>query len=465
VKNRPKLIKSNWILTVHFSICVFCLFAESRENNLLFSRYESAIKSATDEQLKVVLDINKKCMLSKSMDNIIENDLFSPPIIPVNITNEQKKIIELSGTNVLRQTWRLRLQFLKKIRDLNTVKQQIPAACIQQVHRYLSYLRFSEEQLIQFLMKNNLINKKTVDDFSLSVDLAQSSDFHFEPGDLILNYGRTVSSAFASQIVFPGRAFSHIAMVASQNGNLVVIDLYPPKAIVIPLLQWLRTDLVRIAVYRYQDAKISSLAAKLALEKVTDNQSKDGYQFQFSRENINASSTYCTGFIADAYREATPSRVEIPMYRSDLYLLNKSDLLFRLGVKDEKVFHPTDIEVDPHFALVAEGRSYADLAGAHRKYSILSSLVRKMYLGKYQTRYSSLNLAKTYYLKMKAYFEKPNFGPSANDIPVAALESVIEIISQEKLLDSELTDKIKEMPSRDSYSIKEYQKILNNIKL
>jgi hypothetical protein len=435
--------------------------------------YQQTLHLLENEKLAVhwlkttALPISSKCVLSPVLEDSIEKDLLRPPRLS-NLSIKNRLKLSVVGEKILNRFWLLRLRWQNDFRKLLSRDPNFSDLCAKRIHAYFMYLRYSEESLLLFLVELKILSKNRGSLFSSGAPytlMEPGTTFQFQPGDVILSYSRDVTSPYASLAVLPARSLSHISLVAKRDGEIVVIDFYPPGAIETHLARWLNFDQTRLAVYRPVDRQLAERAAEIASNRISDYFKKNGkpLPFKFS-VNSGSSSLLCSGFVASVFEEASANKILVPKFKSFIHALENSDLLKRLGVENPLVFHPSDIEIDPRFNLVAESRQYAALSKAHRQFAIYNLLWDRIARRTYVYQYSWKTWAKTYYAKALAWCCNYGGSPNANDASPDAVQSIVEIIQQAELIDSKLTDKILREPLIPKYpSFKEYQQILNSI--
>lgn len=435
--------------------------------------YQQTLQLLESERLSVhwletaALSDRPQCVLSPVLEDVIEKDLLRPPRLS-NLSIKNRLKLSVVGEKILNRFWLLRLRWQNDFRKLLSRDPNFSDLCAKRIHAYLLYLRYSEESLLLFLVDQKILSKDRGSLFSSAAPytlIEPGTTFQFQTGDVILSYSRDVTSPYASLAVLPARSLSHISLVAKHDGELVVIDFYPPGAIETRLGRWLSFDQTRLAVYRPIDRGLAERAAKIAINRISDYFKKNGkpLPFKFS-VNSESSSLLCSGFIASVFEEASADKIQVPKFKSVVYALENSDLLKRLGVVNPLVFHPSDIEVDPQFNLVAESRQYAAISQAHRQFAIYNLLWDRIARRTYEYQYSWKTWAKTYCAKALAWCCNYGGSPNANDVSADAVQSIVEITQQADFIDSKLAEKIFMESRFPKYpSFKEYQQILNSI--
>lgn len=419
------------------------------------SNYDFFLSKIESEKLAVhQSQTDNKCELSYSLEEVLQNDALKPPDVKKLSNKTRLKLIQ-DAPQILKRFWMIRLKYNKDFQLLNQ-SLKLSEDCVQKMHEYLMYLRQSEELLMLFFIKHNVVDKNTQTFFTSPEPFSWSTTphpFQIKAGDLILSRGVSFSSTYVAQMVSPARSFSHISFVAQDAGNLVIIDLFPSGAWIVKLEDWLKEDETRLAVYRHRDSKLAEKAAQEALQLVKDYQKNNNKNFPYHyNSNSNSSepdsSLFCTGLVSWGFYKASNGKGAIPKYGSFFYFLENSDVLKNLGVRNPHFFHPSDIETDPRFYLAAESRQTKNILESLRRDAIFLLLSEQLSQGKYQYKYNWITTFKTYFTKIKAFCCDNSYISYVNNIPTSALTSLVEINDKVENLDKKISSQPETMTVR-----------------
>ena len=191
-------------------------------------------------------------------------------------------------------------------------------------------------------------------------------DFELKSGDIILTRGAYSVSAAIARITGDNGHFSHLAVVYvdPQTKAISTIEAHIEVGVkVFPLQEFLKDDKIRVAVFRHRDAKFAANAADKIFDVVTSAlHSGKAIPYDFAMDASDRTALFCSEVGEYAYEMAskdTGRNFSMPLFPSTLPLDLETDFLQRLGVKNKKVFAPSDMDTDFRFDVVAEYRDFS----------------------------------------------------------------------------------------------------------
>ncbi len=438
-----------------------------------FAPYIENIENIRKEKLKTTKSSDNKCILSQSLSKSIEQDKFRLPKLD-NLSNRDRFELNNFTPALLRSFWDLRLNLRDQFTSLQLNGLKPDSNCYLTLHEYLNYLRFSEENLILFLVKKKILFGNADIFFSKSEPYTwKSKKFaEFKPGDMLISQGSTNISPYISSMVFPARSFSHISIVVEQNTKLMTYDFFPSGVRILQMEQWLKNPGSRMAVYRAKDDRLAQKIASRTINVVQQfhKNHKAIFPYYFNDLLLNITSDapngtlFCSGIVAWAITQGSNGKIIFPWKKSKLYFLDNADILLRLGVNKKDFFHPSDIETDPNVDLVAESRMFNFIRNSHTKESIFNALTLQLSNKSYVYNYSWKTFFQTYFIKLKTYCCDSNQSNFINFIPATALESIVEMNNTLDYYRNSLDAKLEQLKLSDqALSAAQYREIIEKI--
>lgn len=184
-------------------------------------------------------------------------------------------------------------------------------------------------------------------------------DLPFQAGDLLLMRGMHHNSAAIARIGDVDSQFSHIAIIhTDENGKQWVVEsLIEKGATIISLDDALHHGLGRCVVFRHNNAAFARLAAARIYDVVQRSRGRGGRRiwYDFSMRLKGYKELFCSKLVRQAFDLASDGRVMLPTFKTRFDMKNR-DFIERIGVRTKETFAPADIELEPHFDLVAEWR-------------------------------------------------------------------------------------------------------------
>lgn len=196
--------------------------------------------------------------------------------------------------------------------------------------------------------------------------LQRISEFRFEPGDVLLLRSGELLSAAVSQVGTHHAFFSHAAVVGLDPlwNTLEVVESVVDEGVrTLPLDEWLDRPFVRFAVWRARDVALARRAAIAAYADATQRRAT-ARRYDLALSLDDHSRLYCTEVITQAFARAAPGNASVPVHPSSVGALLGSFPLADLGMRDDVVFLPDDIELDVRFEPMIELRAPREVARA-----------------------------------------------------------------------------------------------------
>ena len=186
-------------------------------------------------------------------------------------------------------------------------------------------------------------------------------DIPFQAGDLLLMRGMHHNSAAIARVGDVDSQFSHISVIhTDENGKLWVVESLIEKGAVISSLDdALHHGLGRCVIYRHNNAAFARLAAAQIYDVVQRSRGRGGRRiwYDFSMKLNGYKELFCSKLVRQAFDLASEGKVMLPTFKTRFDMKNR-DFIERIGVRTKETFAPADIELEPHFDLVAEWRDY-----------------------------------------------------------------------------------------------------------
>lgn len=426
------------------------------------------------EKIKASFDRDGICTLSKSISSSIQNDSFQLPLLNI-LNNKDRSDLSAKMPEILKSFWNLRLHLRDEYSKLKFKNTEQKKACTVTLHQYLSYLRFTEESLILLLVKNKILPANANTYFSMKEPFKwkHSTFNNFMPGDILLSQGSNYAANFVSSVVIGTRSFSHLSMVVEDNQQLMIYEFLPSGVHKQTISEWLTDAGTRMAVYRFKDESLAQKAAQKTVQAVRNYETKynSPFPYYFNEKNLDLStnepkgSIFCSGIVSWAFANTSLGKVIIPEQKSSYYsLIENIDIFKRLEIIDPTVFHPSDIEADTRFELIAESKAFKNIEPSHIKEAIFNLLANQLRNRSYVYNYNWKTFFKRYYAKARAYCCQSKWFDFSNYIPVDALESIVEMSEKVDYYYDKIEQKIKSHNLSDgALSLKQYENILAQI--
>lgn len=205
------------------------------------------------------------------------------------------------------------------------------------------------------------------------------SEFRFAPGDVLLLRSGELLSAAVSQVGLHHAFFSHAALVGldPQWNTLEVVESVVDEGLrTLPLEEWLDRPFVRFAVWRPRDAALARRAAIAAYADAVERRGA-ARRYDLALSLDDHARLYCSEVITQAFARAAPGDARVPAWPSSVGALLNGFPLADLGMRDETVFLPDDIELDGRFEPVVELRASQEVAQAEA----MDRVLRRMFDG------------------------------------------------------------------------------------
>lgn len=187
----------------------------------------------------------------------------------------------------------------------------------------------------------------------------RDNGFEFKSGDVLLVRGSLSTSAAIARIGDIDSQFSHVGVVhIGADGQPNIVEALIEKgAVVSPLDSALTHGLGRAVLLRPRDPDLGQAAADWVKTHVEASNTPHAphIPYDFTMEIPNYASLFCSKLVRLAYDKASDGKVDLPLFATELSMSNR-DFVDRIGVTARTTFAPGDLELDPHFDVVAEWR-------------------------------------------------------------------------------------------------------------
>jgi hypothetical protein len=306
-------------------------------------------------------------------------------------------------TGTLRKFFLARVKLKERFRQFVLLDQfeseHEKQACALAVRRGIRTLRLWEEYWgLYSLMKQGLVNPFAEEDDEnpkvgkyedrwpyLMVSPDYKGKFNgpdsIQSGDILLSHGRRFTSSFISRFGAIDGQFSHVAIAYKHSdGKMYVLEsIFETGLTMNTMKDYLSANKARMAVYRlypFQGEGVSkpeevSHAAAAHLAKIVQSGGAC-YNYLMRPYSDEQPCLYCSQAVAEALKAVCASEefncgsrsLDLPMFPS---LLNAGNqLMSMIGVTEDKLYAPSDSEIDPFLDPVAEWRDFAAIEEAHR---------------------------------------------------------------------------------------------------
>lgn len=338
------------------------------------------------------------------IDSVTEYLFLQPADHFIPKTTDEIKYFQTHGGEILKSIFMVQVR-LHELLDQFAQSQSLSKECVLKIREGIQYARFTEEYLLEWLMHAHLISFNEAPILTGEEPFVMRnpkfSDVQLLPGDVMLVRGKSYVSAMIARIGDEEGNFSHTAVVAENTkGELYVVEaLIQYGVVVTPLEQWRKQQDSRVALYRFKDQDVAKAAAKVAYTWGLTHPDYD-----FAMDDNDYSKAFCSEVVKYAYDKASNGKIILPMFRSTVSKFKGGDYPKSLGVTSSTLFAPYDIEVDPRFEFVAEGKYYPLLRQVRMQDAVLQSVYSWMSEKGY-TFYPNFSItAQVYIGKFLRYF-------------------------------------------------------------
>jgi hypothetical protein len=353
---------------------------------------------------------------------------------------EEIKYFQENGEDLIKKIFLVRVKLRERLQDYDK-QNELSNECVLKIREGLQYARFTEEYLLEWLVSNKVISFQEAPILAASEPFVlrnpEYKEVVLQAGDVLLIRGISFVSAMIARIGDEEGNFSHMAIVGEDpHGKLQVVEsLIQYGVIVTPLDKWRKAQDARVALYRHKDTNLSYRAARVVYEWSLSHP-----KYDFEMDDSNYDKVFCAEVVRFAYDRASNGKLMIPKFRSHVSKFKGGDYPKTLGVTQNTLFAPYDIEVDPRFEFVAEGKYYPELRQVRMQDSILQSIYGWMIDKNYTFHWSATVSTQSYLGKAlrQVGFMKQDF-PSY--MPVKTMQSVLQFESVAEVLQKNLYEK------------------------
>lgn len=311
--------------------------------------------------------------------------------------SEQIEYFKANGEKIIKKIFLVRIKLRNRLQEYDS-KNELTDDCILKIREGMQYARFTEEYLLEWLVHNKVVQFQDAPvlggEEPFVLRNPEFKELKLQPGDVMLIRGVSFVSAMIARIGDEEGNFSHIAIVAEDSdGKLYVVEsLIQLGVIVTPLEEWRKAHDARVALFRHKDAELSHRAARAAYDWSLTHP-----KYDFEMDDSNYDTVFCAEVVRYAYDKASNGTLLVPKFRSHVSKFKGGPFPKSLGVTKDTLFAPYDIEVEPRFDFVAEGKYYPGLRQVRMQDAILQSVYSWM-IEKNYTFYWSANMAAQCYL-------------------------------------------------------------------
>jgi hypothetical protein len=372
--------------------------SSSQKSDVLTKSLERSSQGATDmetwvnraQALAQSKELNSSNCVSEIQGILPGLDNLDPA--PLNWVPANKDRINTDTGRWMQNLFNARATMRSRIDEL--AKGSNAGSCVKAIRKYLSYIRFGEELLLESMARFKIApetdSEKAVgqdgdrDDrafggtFPATIHNPKFKTFDLKSGDIILERD---NSSLNSQIARMGdteTTFNHIRIVGEdRHGKLWVIDATPADAVrILPVSTFVEDHVYsRMALYRSADHELARRAGKAIHDYLSNH--KTSMRYDFFLDEKDSSAMYDAEVVQFAYAAASKGKFILPRYKTDLSRfgsISASTWIHNMGASNSHVFLVQDIDVDPRFALVIESRITEQTRDRRLDDAVLTSL-------------------------------------------------------------------------------------------
>ncbi|MEN0059305.1 MAG: YiiX/YebB-like N1pC/P60 family cysteine hydrolase [Bdellovibrio sp.] len=413
----------------------------------------------------------------KVLNDLLNPQIFNPQTCPVflnQITNylfhlpadyfipktaQEEARLKDQGPRVMDTIFQIRVVLHEKLQEFDA-RGELKPDCILKVREGFQYARFAEEYLLEWLHRHDVYSYHKTPILSPEKPSTWTNEkfsgFTLQSGDVLLVRGKSYVSAMIARIADEEGNFSHLAIVGEdKTGKKYIVEsLIQYGVIVTPLEKWLEAEDARVALFRHPDTRLAKSAARKIYDKAqTALNKKKGIRYDFSMDDDDYSTLFCSEVIRYAYDMASGGKVIVPKYRSSVGKFKDTDYPRSLGVTKTTLFAPYDIEVDPRFDFIAEYRFYPLLRQVRMQDAVLQSVYSWMIHEDYTFKTRIPHVMRAYFAKIVRQFgiakdTLPTYMPIDSITTNVKFEAVAKVLEQNIYkVEKELYEKNGYLPS------------------
>lgn len=296
-----------------------------------------------------------------------------------------KAIIESRGhEKVLSDFWNDKVKLHEKLKEYYG-NQDLSKDCADSIRKAFFAIRTAEDFISDDYYRNDSSRIHFPDHaFSLSNQHVQKHPLFkdFDPlndlksGDVILSKGKAYTSSAISSLGEFDTQFSHMSLVyRDPQGKLWTIESHiEVGTFVRPLEDHIKDKNFRTMIFRFEDEELSKRAAQYIFKKAKKASETVGNIFyDFGFDQGESDSLFCSEVVSHSFEHESFGAIKIPMFQSQL-MDRKPEFVKKLGITVTQSFIPSDIEVDPRFAMISEWRNASLIQDNLEKDVVLQSM-------------------------------------------------------------------------------------------
>jgi hypothetical protein len=352
-------------------------------------------------------------------------------------TPEEISYFKENGEKIIENIFLVRVKLRERLQEFDS-KGELFSDCILKIREGMQYARFTEEYFLDWLVQNKVSKFEDAPILAgkppFVLKNPEFSEVKLQAGDVMLIRGVSYVSAMIARIGDEEGNFSHMAIVAEdEKGALYVVEsLIQYGVIITPLGKWRKAKDPRVALFRHKDSELAHKAARIAYDW-----SKTPAKYDFEMDDSNYDSVFCAEVVRYAYDKASKGQLMVPKFRSHVTKFKGGPYPKSLGVTKDTLFAPYDIEVEPRFEFVAEGKYYPGLRKVRMQDSVLQSVYGWMIEKDYTFHSTALVSVESYIGKgiRQLGFMKDEF---PTYMPVQTMQSVLQFQTVAEALEKNL---------------------------
>lgn len=326
-------------------------------------RSPASVASLIEGSEKILKDIkNPQKFNQQNCENYIgsvtEYLYYLPSDYFIPKSYSELALLKKEGPKIIDTIFTIRTELKKRLSQM-TLQKRMDTDCVNSIREAFQYARFAEEYVLEWLYAMDIYKAYNgpVLTGGKPYTWSHSSKVELKSGDVLLIRGKSHVSAMIARIADQEGNFSHIAMVGEdpQGRKYIIESLIETGVIITPLEKWQKEQLARVALYRFYNAEIAAKAGKYAYQLGVQSSQKN-IRYDFTMNEKDYSTMFCSEIVRYAYDVASGGGLKLPYYMSSLNKFKGRAFPANMGVVQNQIFAPFDIDVDPQFELVAEYR-------------------------------------------------------------------------------------------------------------
>lgn len=357
------------------------------------------------------------------------------------LSTEQIGLIAKRSYIIVKKLFRVRL-LLRDYLVSFSKNGQMSDRCLSSFRKAFRYARFLEEFITEIGV-SQYQNRSKAEEFDFTQNAYQFylnpkySKFELRTGDILLLRPSNFVSATIARIGDDDGQFSHGALVyVDEDNKVMILEALISKGLVsTPFNDWRKDNHdARIIQFRPYDTKEAEKLAKAFYTKTKKYHNNQSLIYDFQMDEKTTNLLFCSEVIQHTF-----SDIGVPTYKTSFKNFKNHNFLKNLTIETDKVFAPSDIEIEPKFELISEWRNYDTTNKTRLQDAVLTSILRWMS----EEDYKLQNTLKSSVVTNIGYYGRHIFGLNSDTIPhnmpYGFLKTIIQLNDLNNVLESYLT--------------------------